>query len=335
MATGYARNESSLIEIIDLEKPKPVCEYDSDFPLQVSIDDTVVDNLLLDNKPGYPCKYNGKYPLSNGIEGATGGFLLGNKLFICGGSLIDYSDQPLKECYTPGFSEATAVMTEARSFASSVVLTMEPYLWVTGGWNGTNRLQSTELVSQNTTKPGPILPEPMSHMCIVTTGTDQIMIIGGTTNSGHSKKSYKYDMSDQNDTKYENGPTLRVQRSALACGLLLTEDKRDLTVVVAGGGDAEKSIETWTVQDDSRESFQLKGELPYEWQAGASASVPTINSLILVGNRKSYGDKIIKVQCTSQKCSSEIMAQKLEIARNAPVVACVYIFNILLSLLKA
>ena len=274
--------------------------------------------LILGNNTNPACKHNINYPLLNGVDGATGAFFPGNKPLICGGSLNNGSY--LKECYVLGYSEVAAFMTEPRAFASSVVLTTQPAIWVIGGWNGKSRLQSTEVISHKGSNPGPSLPNALSKACVVTVETDQILILGGQTNSGYSKETYLYNMTDLSNPSYASGPEMTVQRSEMGCGLLSTQDTGEMMVIVAGGEDSKQSIETWHV--NVYQSFKQNSQLPHDWYGGASVSVSIMNSVILVGNKMStHNNHVLKIQCTSQKCTTEIIPQHLQSGRHATVAA--------------
>ena len=263
------------------------------------------------------CDYPYEYPDVWGVEGAVGGLLTSEKQpLICGGVY-------LKHCYYLGKPEIVVTMKEVRAHATAVILSGHQLLWVTGGMWDIEKTphKSTEFVTEETSIQGPDLPNPLSSHCMVTLQPDQIMIIGGFKNRARSEETYIFHMSNLDNVTYERGPDLSEKKNGMACGMIVTEDTGEQIVVSAGGHTTEitDDIEVWTLGSNSP-TFQTKdGKLPYGWAFGNSVTVPAINSIILVGNYESHSNDILKMQCTSQICTTEVMPQKLKIARTFTV----------------
>ena len=81
----------------------------------------------------------------------------------------------------------------------------------TEGTFGTFMTTSVEIVSENTTKPGPSLPKAIYDHCSVELTEDSIILIGGVnadTATGMLAETWIFD-----GQKYESGPNLKKVRA--------------------------------------------------------------------------------------------------------------------------
>ena len=109
---------------------------------------------------------------------AVGG-LLGSTPILCGGS-----DYPSFEDSCISFKNSqwtkTHQITTKRGYAASVQLNSTT-MWILGGKNSDDRLDSSEFVELDSTvgKPGPKLPYVVETHCAVKYSKDKVHVIGG------------------------------------------------------------------------------------------------------------------------------------------------------------
>ncbi len=262
------------------------------------------------------CEYNGNPPNPNVYKG-VGGFLFSDTPMVCTGEL---GGRPYKiDCSILGDSQDLEAprLKEARIKAASVVVSLEQTLWITGGYDGSKVLLTTERITPGTpSESGPALPHPIYGHCMVTLGDNDIMVIGGYTGATFPTETSTYDITDWDTAAPKAGPNLRMGNEGMGCGLLTTDDTGKYVVVVAGGSRAgsEQNIEVWFVDQGANQNFVSKGQLPFRWYNGEG--VTYMNSLILVGNQDSTNwKKILRITCSSGGCQHEVMSQALKDGR--------------------
>ena len=101
---------------------------------------------------------------------------------------------------------------------------------ILGGYDGSNGLRSTELITMNppSTRYGPTLPKGLSGHCSVIVG-ETIFVIGGVS-SGYSNETLMIDIGTGNIT---NGPDMAFARGYHACTTYINK-KGENTILVAG-----------------------------------------------------------------------------------------------------
>jgi hypothetical protein len=111
------------------------------------------------------------YPIK--VWDATGGLLNDIDPLVCGG-------YDTKQCYIVGRqSDQTVQLLENRHLAASLVLN-QSHIWITGGYDFSNRFSSTELVSVGKpTVKGPDLPDSVASHCLIRVNETIVMLIGG------------------------------------------------------------------------------------------------------------------------------------------------------------
>ena len=129
------------------------------------------------------CSNLQNYPIA--ISSATGAIVSGHPI-ICGGRSGGVGSNYHSECYhhskaTNSWTFLTNMSTK-RAYSTSVPVNGK--LLVFGGWDGDNRLATSEYVSPDgdASQPGPDLPGPRSSNCAVKLSNGQVMLLGGDPN---------------------------------------------------------------------------------------------------------------------------------------------------------
>ena len=117
------------------------------------------------------------HPLDVGV---SSGALVNDHIVICGGDTGDISAPETDSCYKFGEDRQWknfAQMSRARSASASVAI--PDGIWVTGGSEEDEILKTTEIIFLNETSvPGPLLPEPRYTHCLLKYG-GIIFSVGG------------------------------------------------------------------------------------------------------------------------------------------------------------
>ena len=220
-------------------------------PTGTSVKTEVID--LVDESTS--CDGLEDYPIP--VWGASG-FLMNDSLpLICGGANDDLV--PFSDCHIAGSATSDPVvkLLTAR-FDSAAVPINSHQLWVTGGWDGSNFLASTEIVdvlaSPPTVVPGPELPVPMAAHCIVQLNESTVLFMGGRPNG---KKTFFYDAST---LTWTNGPDMNHERSVFGCGLMTMGS--DILVVASGAYLSSSTTEVMSLGDPDG----------LKWSAGKNCS---------------------------------------------------------------
>ena len=166
-------------------------------------------------------------------------------------------------------------MKSARGFASSVVLP-DGRLWITGGLNDRNILETTEILEETKegkwiTYEGPNLPKPLFGHCLVVLKNGRILLSGGFDGSDQSDISEEFEWLGNNYGKWSTKAwsslkSKRYDHSRLALG--------DMVEIIGGWNEdfreklkIERYNETtrkWEVLDDA-----VNLELPYILRSSA------------------------------------------------------------------
>ena len=113
-------------------------------------------------------------------------------------------------------------------------------LFVAGGWNGDDRLSSTEFISsEGMVTAGPDLPSPRSRHCMTKLPSGRIVIIGGYPSSvGKSVIEF-----DPITNSFNELPSLSTERYDLACAVFKSPFHNERLVLLAAGGYYEATAE--------------------------------------------------------------------------------------------
>ena len=181
------------------------------------------------SNPNSSCSNLAAFPIL--IDQTVGELISKQFPLICGGDLSDL-------CFVIGQSESSLVakMLEKRRGASGLLLN-ENTFWISGGYNGENLLNSSEIIeyfpNSDTwlSTSGPDLPTAINHHSSVMLNEFEAMIIGGYTESD-SNKTFVYNFETR---QWRKGPDLIKGRENTAAAIVTDGVTNAKKVVVAGG----------------------------------------------------------------------------------------------------
>ena len=178
-----------------------------------------------------------------------------------------------------------AEMSKKRQLAASVAVGKR--LWVTGGLDQTYReIQATEFVDpvNETVQAGPNLPGTFASHCILMVNTSTAMLIGNSI--GWQQESWFYNFEGQ-ETGWILGPDLNIGRSSHACGLIKDSESTGMMLVIAAGGEDERSTESFVL---GTHEWIMGPDLPYDVILNG-VSTPDQKTMLLLGGYN-YDKKI-------------------------------------------
>jgi hypothetical protein len=138
------------------------------------------------------CKALPDYPL-NKVRRATGGILDNKYPLICGGRASALISD---DCFVIGSLakswSAAGNLSKPRTASASIIINGTT-LWLTGGRTGIeNPTKSTEFFDMKGSRPGPDLPTPLMHHCVVSVNETTAIVIGGLINFSKTLVSMRY-----------------------------------------------------------------------------------------------------------------------------------------------
>ena len=220
ITTGYPRSSATRkTEIIDIASGGVTCSDLENFPVEIS--------------------------------GGVGGNLQGTPV-VCGGYHSTYSDKCYKFTTTGGWQEF-ASMKDKRGYAAGIVYKKK--LHVFGGADGSQKLQSSEIISEDGgVIDGPDLPTAVFRHAITAINSTVSILSGGWTNS-NSFSSQTWFYNHETET-FSSGPTLLEGRRLHASATIVDKVTKAKIPVVTGGYNNGNTM-------DSTE-FLIDGQ----WQTG-------------------------------------------------------------------
>jgi hypothetical protein len=196
VTTGYPTSNSVKSEVIDLEDASNICQDLEDYPI--------------------------------GVHAAVGGLLnLGDPL-VCGGGY-----PATNVCHVVNQPGQSSEMHEERYYSASLTLNSS-HIWVTGGHNGDDRLQTSEFVSigQAAVK-GPDLPYAVYWHCLVGVNSSTALLCGGENDGGYLNECHYMDLVDHS---WSPGPSMMTKRRTHSCGIFKSAAHQGRNIVIAAGG---------------------------------------------------------------------------------------------------
>ena len=185
------------------------------------------------------------------FHAATGGLINGQNPFICGGTANSNGWIYSNDCYqlTEAGSWAKdqrATLTTGRAWAGYGSVVMNSTIVLTGGYIGSGRLTSIEILSPNTTAQtlSVQLPTGISGHCQVHWDSETFLVIGGKDGSSR-EETYLVNVKTNQRT---NGPSLNTARDGHACAELHLNGK---TFVIVTGGHNGAYLRSTEVLDKS------------------------------------------------------------------------------------
>ena len=176
---------------------------------------------------------------------AVGG-VLNNSIIICGGksniggrhqncTLLDDSDKPFE-----------IKMQEKRYGAASVVIN-DSSIWIVGGNNGENDLNSSEVISLHDNKgkstKGFQFPFTITFHCMIQYAANSVFIIGGSQNGETSINTWIVRFLNDEIVQIKKGPELNHKRKLMSCSKM-QDDSGNTKLIVAGGKDDTTTLDS-------------------------------------------------------------------------------------------
>jgi len=229
--------------------------------------------------------------LPMGVSGAIGTVLM-KHICYCGGQISSTNGSTNADCYKYTWDGWVkfSTMTKPRAFAASAWVPRRGW-WVTGGINAfeNDGISTTDLFNTgnddndevygpkptNTFLLGPILPEAVSHHCLIKqANAAKYLLIGGSTPTNKfSSKVWEYDWVQRKWSEDGAIAPLYTGRHSHACSLAHNGE----VVVVAGGltelepdGDGSVSVELLQI---SSSMWHKMPAMPHPIYGGISAKL--------------------------------------------------------------
>ena len=186
---------------------------------------------LIDFQEETQSQVSGNYFL---FDSSTGGYLQ-DRAFICGG---DY-ESVLQGCSTIGGHKMEKwSLLAPRSGAAGVIL--DSSLWIVGGFNGYEELNTTEFVSVGSSIPGPALPLSIRRHAMVKFNEESVYIIGGKQNGSITRKTWI--VNPKNEFEIQEGPPLIQSRFGHSIAKFVSYQEGRILIVIAGGTGLNKEF---------------------------------------------------------------------------------------------
>jgi len=244
------------------------------------------------------------YPFA--MSYAAGGVVNGSPI-ICGG-YRNIPSQETESCHRFDRNSNSwkwhSSMESRRSLHVSTVV--KNALFITGGWDGSRDLATTEYIYANgTVQSGPNLPVARAGPCSVTLHDGKVMILGAMTPRSLERNVI---IMDPDDKSFTTGPSLSYKRWHAACTLFNSPLHNGRPVVLAAGGINQATTEVYDYTYDNQ--WQTIGSLPttHDSSFGGARALPstTGNGAYLQNNEFLY-----ELKCTTSSCNWSEMTQQL------------------------
>ena len=123
------------------------------------------------------------------------------------------------------------MLFKRRSAASTVF--NEKTLWITGGYIGSQKTDTSEYVTLEGSKIGPTLPKVLGNHAMAKINESYSIVVGGIS-SGISDETYFYDHEAK---EWLDGPNLIQKRAWHGVGIAIDEERNESLIIVTGGHD--------------------------------------------------------------------------------------------------
>ena len=176
---------------------------------------------------------NTKYHRMIGLELRSGcfGTMMKNEPIICGGCYRNITDDSGPTVYQDSLVFGQIQLLQKRAYATCVNL-KNFTIWIVGGWNGSQDLNTTEFIEQDfSSNQGPELPFSIKDHGMIRFHENFVLIFGGIQNEWRSNKSWIVDPVSGSEIK--PGPSLNSIRHQHSYGKFVLKGK--LYVIAAGG----------------------------------------------------------------------------------------------------
>ena len=242
------------------------------------------------------------------VSGAVSGLDFNNRPFICGGKY-------LKECYNyeNGNWNQGISMNEGRYLAAS--LSIFQGLLVTGG-TGSAQNSSEIQTSDGWQYFLPSLPVNIFFHCMVQINSTTIMVIAGAQNGNYS--AVQTFLLETGKDDWIEGPPLLSGRHAQSCGKIRQSiDNPQLSVIVVGGHDGSKDINSTEILDVGASEWRRGPDLPEGISCSELLEEPSGSILLIGGQRSSpyVTSDIFRLPHAGEDAEWELLPQRLQTAR--------------------
>jgi hypothetical protein len=225
------------------------------------------------NPPNFPAK----------VFAVIGRLGLKQNPIVCGG----HQDGAFSnKCYSLENNEwVSSNSMNSERFSGAATQLEDGKLLVTGGFDGSVSLNSTEILTEEGWESNlPSLPVTIHCHCMVTVNSTTVMAIAGKQNGQISGKTFYFTFGEESWTE---GPELKNTRNDLSCGKIRRNKiSQELSIIVAGGFYNTSSLSSVEILHESSNEWQTGPELPFK--IGFSQMVEDQNGgVVLIGGRLS------------------------------------------------
>ena len=144
-----------------------------------------------------------------------------------------------------------------RGSAASTVLN-ERTLWITGGYIGSQKTDTSEYVTLEGSKIGPTLPKVLGNHAMAKINESYSIVVGGIS-SGISDETYFYDHEAK---EWLDGPNLIQKRAWHGVGIAIDEERNESLIIVTGGHDFMNYIGSTEVLINNEWTYGKNSLLP-------------------------------------------------------------------------
>jgi len=267
--------------------------------------DRVSDAQIVDlSSQKRSCNNFPDYPIA--MSRATGAMVSGQPI-VCGGSsgLPNYYSECYK--YTTNSWTPLSKMSTKRSGSASVPV--KGKLLVLGGYDGDNRLATSEYVSPDgdASQPGPDLPGPRSSHCAVKLSNGQVMLLGGRPD-----ENLKSAIIFHPETGIDQSlPPLKYERWNFGCATFNSPMHENREVVLAVGGNQQATAEVLDYTQPNPEWREIAG-LPTDnvdgWKFDGARAVTSASGQGAIVQHKEH---FYELTCEVSGCTWRILPNKL------------------------
>jgi hypothetical protein len=229
---------------------------------------------------------------------AAGGVVNGSPI-ICGG-YRNIPSQETESCHRFDRNSNSwkwhSSMKSRRSLHVSTVV--KNALFITGGWDGSRDLATTEYIYANgTVQSGPNLPEARWGHCSVTLHDGKVMILG----AGLLSSLYRnVIIMDPADNSFTTGPSQSYVKVNAACTLFHSPLHNGRPVVLVAGGINQATTEVYDYTYANQ--WQTIGSLPttHDSYFGGVRALPSITGN---GAYLQHKEILYELNCTTSSCN--------------------------------
>ena len=234
----------------------------------IPAEESIVMEVIDDSRQSRLCKKDeSKYPLQ--VYAATATYTNGS-ILACGGYSID-------QCYifekNQGWRQLSK-MNQARQESASIPI--DGGMIVTGGWDGSNTLKSSQIIFSNGSAitEGPELPEPRYGHCMAYDKEYDVFFVNGGVDLSYNYKSTVWKFNDPEKFVLTGTTQMKKTRYRHACGIVRSEEHKRRPLLVTAGGygtgpsstcefhDYTKANSQWQLCSKSNSLFLVFHQLP-------------------------------------------------------------------------